>query len=64
MINLLTNFDKNTHQKMRDDKIIDFKFHYKNNYYLNFRDSLLLLPESLAKLAKAFNFKNKGQFPY
>jgi len=64
MINLLTNFDKNTHQKMRDDKIIDFKFHYKNNYYLNFRDSLLLLPESLAKLAKAFNFKFKGKFPY
>lgn len=49
---------------IRDGRIINFKFNYKKHYYLNFRDSLLLLPLSLAELAKAFNIESKGIFPY
>lgn len=33
-------------------------------YYLNFRDSLLILPSSLKKLAKSFDVNDKGLFPY
>lgn len=33
-------------------------------FNLYFRDSYLLLPSSLAKLAKNFKVENKGIFPY
>ena len=36
----------------------------KYNYSINFRDSLLLLPAPLRKLAIAFNVENKGIFPF
>jgi len=48
---------------IRDGRIIDLKFHFGKNY-LYFRDSYLLLPSSLAKLAKNFKVENKGIFPY
>jgi hypothetical protein len=36
----------------------------KEYYHINFRDSFLILPSSLRKLAKAFNVENKGYFPF
>jgi hypothetical protein len=36
----------------------------KYNYNINFRDSLLLLPAQLRKLAVAFNVEAKGNFPF
>nr|YP_010044428.1 DNA polymerase [Trametes coccinea]QPF23669.1 DNA polymerase [Trametes coccinea] len=40
-----------------------FKF-YDNEYKLEFRDSLLMVPVSLRKLAKAFDVEDKTIFPY
>ena len=54
----------------RDGNIIDLKFPYcsstgSEQYNLYFRDSYLLLPSSLKKLALNFNLKEqKGIFPY
>jgi hypothetical protein len=64
LLDTLINLSDKVKPTMRDGRIIDFQFKYKKNYTLNFRDSLLLLPESLSKLAKAFNVINKGLFPY
>jgi DNA polymerase type B, organellar and viral len=66
MINTFSNLSDKINPLMRDNRIIDFKFYYGNNniYYINFRDSLLLLPEALSKLAKSFNIENKGIFPF
>lgn len=33
-------------------------------YNIKFKDSYLLLPASLIKLAKSFNLENKGIFPF
>jgi len=52
---------------MRDGRIIDLKFSFEfnnNKFVLFFRDSYLLLPSSLRKLAINFNVENKGVFPY
>lgn len=59
---------------MKDNKFINIKLSWgaykdkkgktKYNYNINFRDSLLLLPASLRKLAIAFNVENKGFFPF
>ena len=54
---------------IRDGRIIDLKFSFylydKNNMInLYFRDSYLLLPSSLAKLAVNFGVENKGVFPF
>jgi DNA polymerase type B, organellar and viral len=54
---------------IRDGRIIDLKFSFyiydkSNMLNLYFRDSYLLLPSSLAKLAKNFKVENKGIFPY
>jgi hypothetical protein len=52
---------------MRDGRIIDLKFSFDFNdtkFSLFFRDSYLLLPSSLRKLAINFNVENKGIFPY
>jgi DNA polymerase type B, organellar and viral len=69
LINTLNNLGDKCAPKLRDGRIIDFKFYYNKNYYLNFRDSFLLLPESLAKLAISFSneknkIENKGVYPY
>jgi hypothetical protein len=64
LITTLSNLSDKIEPTIRDGRIINFKFNYKKHYYLNFRDSLLLMPLSLAKLAKAFNFESKGIFPY
>lgn len=50
---------------MRNEKILNIKVSYnKGKNYVNFRDSLLILPVSLANLAKAFKVEDKGLFPY
>lgn len=53
---------------IKNNKYIDICFKFKTNesntdYVLYFRDSYLLLPSSLAKLAKNFNTESKGIFP-
>jgi hypothetical protein len=53
----------------RDNKLIIIRFKYgkEDDDCIEFRDSLLLLPLSLRKLAKTFNPKDKNQkdiFPY
>jgi hypothetical protein len=52
---------------IKDNNIIDLKFSFdlwNTKFTLFFRDSYLLLPSSLAKLAINFNVENKGIFPY
>ena len=52
---------------IRDGRIIDIRFSFDFNntrFDLFFRDSYLLLPSSLAKLAINFNVENKSIFPY
>ena len=52
---------------IRDGRIIDLKFPFSinnNNFNIFFRDSFLLLPGSLKKLAINFNVDNKELFPY
>jgi len=52
---------------IHNDRIISINFNYgKNNeYQIQFRDSYLLLLNSLAKLCKSFNVENpKSIFPY
>lgn len=48
---------------LNDGKMFDIQLNF-NNYHLNFRDSLLMLPNSLRKLTKTFKVDNKGIFPY
>ena len=52
---------------IKDSKFINLKLKWvkdKTEYSINFRDSLLMLPASLRKLAKSFNIENKGYFPF
>lgn len=57
---------------IRENRIIDLKFKFKaqmqisgHTYYsIYFRDSYLLLPLSLQKLAINFEVENKGMFPF
>jgi hypothetical protein len=54
--------------KMRDGRMINIKFRYKINEkkegLLKFRDSLLLLPDSLRDLAESFGVESKSFCPY
>nr|YP_009649331.1 DNA polymerase family B [Rhizopogon vinicolor]QDA23246.1 DNA polymerase family B [Rhizopogon vinicolor] len=51
---------------LKDGKIINLKLNYDsiNSYQINFRDSFLILPSSLRKLAIQFKVDNKTLFPY
>jgi DNA polymerase type B, organellar and viral len=54
---------------IRDNKIISLNLKYSNKYYVEFRDSYLLLTSSLEKLGKTFalnkgKYENKLPFPY
>ena len=49
---------------IKDGKIMDVKLSFNSKDYIFFRDSYLLLPCSLRKLAIGFNIENKGIFPY
>jgi hypothetical protein len=48
---------------MNDGKMFDIQLTF-NKYHINFRDSLLILPNSLRRLCNTFNVENKGIFPY
>ena len=63
MLRVLSSLSPNNKIIIRDHDIIEIKFSWKN-YYIYFRDSLLLLPSSLRKLAVAFDVEDKGKFPY
>jgi hypothetical protein len=52
---------------IKDEKFINVKLGWtsgKTTYSINFRDSLLMLPSSLRKLAKSFGVEDKGHFPF
>ena len=49
--------------QIKDGRIINLKFNYGKNYKIYFRDSYLLMPESLEKLAKSMNVEHKSLFP-
>src|SRR6266852_8152102 len=46
----------------RDGRLIDTKIKFGKKYWINFRDSYLLLPSSLESLSISFNIENKGIF--
>jgi len=48
----------------RNGNLIDVKFSFENKYNIYFRDSYLLLPSSLRKLAISFGVDKKGDFPH
>jgi hypothetical protein len=65
LLKILTSLSEKINILIREGRIIDIKFKFgSNNYILYFRDSYLLLPSSLRKLAINFNVKEKGLFPY
>jgi hypothetical protein len=55
---------------IKDGKMISLTLSWRTNsttnkiYNIEFRDSLLMLPNSLNKLARAFNVEDKAIFPY
>ena len=53
---------------MRDGKIININFRFQINKdkigLIKFRDSMLLLPDSLRNLAKSFGVEDKSYFPF
>ena len=59
MIKVLSNMNLTMSPIIRDGRIIDLKLSWKN-YSIYFRDSYLLLPSSLAKLANNFKVQSKG----
>lgn len=63
-INFLKKDNKYINIKLSWDKYKDKKGKENFNYSINFRDSLLLLPAPLRKLANAFNVESKGNFPF
>jgi len=48
---------------MKDGKMFNIELKYKK-IKINFRDSLLMLPNSLRNLSKQFDVESKGIFPY
>lgn len=63
LFRILTELSENIKPIINEDKFIEIKFKF-SNYYLYFRDSYLLLPASLAKLAIDFKVETKGIYPY
>jgi len=49
--------------QIKDGRILNLKLNYGKNYNIYFRDSYLLMPESLDKLAKSMNVEHKSLFP-
>jgi len=71
IIRILAKIKKSNHYKLipqlKDGKIINLRVNYgpgkSKLYNLYFRDSYLLMPESLDKLAKAMKVEHKSLFP-
>jgi hypothetical protein len=67
LLRLISELSSKVDVIIRDNKLINVKVNYEienKNYNINIRDSYLLLPASLANLAKSFNVEDKGIFPY
>lgn len=69
LVRVLSRLSNNIDPIIRDGRIIDLRFGFvsgdgKSKYFLYFRDSYLLLPDSLGRLATNFSVNNKGLFPY
>jgi hypothetical protein len=67
LLKILSSIDNiKVHPILKDGKMINIKMSYDNinAYQITFRDSYLILPSSLNKLARQFNVTNKGIFPY
>lgn len=63
----MSSLSDNIRPIIRGGRIIDLSYSFgegKTKYKLYFRDSCLLLPDSLRKLAINFKVTNKGLFPY
>lgn len=65
LLKILSSFDNcSLKPKIKDGKFINLQLNF-NKYKIYFRDSFLMLPLSLRKLAKAFQVDiQKGYFPY
>ena len=64
LLSVFTDLSDSVHPVIRDGRFINLRINFAGKYNLYFRDSLLLLPSSLDKLAKNFSVINKGIFPY
>jgi hypothetical protein len=71
LLRIITQMNGTVDPLIKDGKFINIKLSWgpilengKPAYHINFRDSFLILPSSLRKLAKAFNVENKGYFPF
>jgi hypothetical protein len=64
LLNVITDLSDNVKPVIRDGRFINLRLRFADKYNLYFRDSYLILPVSLKKLAKEFNVTNKGLFPY
>jgi hypothetical protein len=72
LLNILHSLGSNTYLKIlkHEGRFIDLKLSYKAEgsevkkyYHIYFRDSLLMLPLALSKLASSFNVSSKSLFP-
>ena len=65
LLDILNQITDKIEIKKNEGRFIDIKIHFNNDKYkLHFRDSLLMLPASLDKLAHQFNVESKSIFPY
>jgi DNA polymerase type B, organellar and viral len=65
LIRVLSELSDHIDPLIKDNQIINLQFKFAEKYSLYFRDSYLLLPSSLKKLAKNFDIKLvKEMFPY
>ena len=65
LLNIISDLSKNINIIIKEGQIIDLQMKFAHNKYsINFRDSLLLLPDSLNRLASNFGCRLKGIFPY
>nr|YP_010852515.1 DNA polymerase [Aureoboletus raphanaceus]WGL38744.1 DNA polymerase [Aureoboletus raphanaceus] len=64
IFNILMEIGDSVKPIINDGKFINITLNFGNKYNIHFRDSYLMLPSSLDKLAKAFNVENKIIFPY
>ena len=64
LFNILTEIGQDIKPIINEGKFLDITIKFDDKYKLHFRDSLLMLPVSLRKLANNFKVENKGLFPY
>jgi hypothetical protein len=67
LLRLISELSSKVDVIIRDNRLINVKVKYEidnKTYYINFRDSYLILPGSLSDLAISFNVEAKGIFPY